>query len=95
MPSALDRPATRRQAGAVHAAFRRLGLGDPGWRDARLAIAGVLAGRADLGSVRELSGGEAGYLFRLLGSCRDARDLAIHLTWAFEDAQREAAGWTG
>jgi hypothetical protein len=42
--SALDRPATRRQVGSIHGQFRRLGLGDPGWRGARLAIAAALSG---------------------------------------------------
>ena len=60
MTSALDRPATRRQIGALHGQFRRLGLGDPGWRGCRLAVAAALTGREDLASLRMLTGGEAG-----------------------------------
>ena len=94
MTSALDRPATRRQAGAVHGQFRQLGLGDPGWRGCRLAVAAVLTGRPSC-SIRSLSGGEAGQLFRLLGSCRDTRDLAVVVAWSIEDAQRAVADRTG
>ena len=60
MTSALDRPATARQTGALHAQFRRLGLSEPGWRDVRLAVAAALSGREDLASLRMLTGGEAG-----------------------------------
>ena len=67
MASALDRPCSARQIGTVHGQFRRLGLGDPGWRGCRLAIAGALTGRPGLGSIRALAGGEAGYLIRTLG----------------------------
>jgi hypothetical protein len=59
--TALDRPATRRQAGAVHREFRRLGFSEPpGWRGCRLAVAAALTGREDLASLRMLTGGEAG-----------------------------------
>jgi len=58
--SAQDRPCSARQIGAVHGQLRRLGLGGPGWRDPRLAVAGVLADRPGLPSIRMLTGGEAG-----------------------------------
>ena len=58
--SGLDYPATRRQVGAVHREFRRLGLADPGWRGCRLAVAAALTGRPGLLSIRMLTGGEAG-----------------------------------
>jgi hypothetical protein len=59
MTTALDRPSSARQVGAVHGQFRRLGLGDPGWRGCRLAVAAALSGREDLASLRMLTGGEA------------------------------------
>jgi len=95
MTSALDRPATARRAGALHAAFRRLGLDAISWRGARLAIAGALTGREGLASLRQLTGGEAGHLIRQLGSCRDCRDLCVHLAWSAQDAQQEAADRAG
>ena len=95
MTAAQDAPCSKRQAGAVHGQLRRLGLGDPAWRGCRLAVAGVLTGRPGLPSIRALSGGEAGYLLRLLASCRDARDLAVVTAWSVEDAQREAASRAG
>jgi hypothetical protein len=72
---------TPRQRGAIMAHFRRLGMAHPAWREARLAVTGALLDRAELGSVNELTSGDAGRLIRTLEYFRDTRDLAIHLAW--------------
>ena len=90
MTSALDRPATARQVGAVHGAFRRLGLDDPAWRGARLAVVRALCGAPGIFSIRQLTGGEAGRLARLLSSCRDCRDLVVLVALAREEVEDAA-----
>ena len=80
--------ATPNQLGAVMRELHRLDLAHPSWRDCRLAIAAVLAGRGSLASTRDLADGEAGKLVRVLGECRDARDLAVLVAWAAQDRTR-------
>ena len=67
-------PATPNQVGAVHGEFRRLGL--DGDRPARLAAAAALLGLDDLGSSRDLSMGQAGYLIHTLRGLAGAEELA-------------------
>lgn len=74
-------PATAGQRDAVMSHFRRLGLAHPAWRDCRLAVTAALLDLDRVGSVNDLTGGEAGQLIRTLGYFRDTRDLAIHLAW--------------
>src|SRR5260370_17094040 len=87
---ALDRPATARQAGALHGHFRRLGLADPAWRGARLAVVRALCGAPGILSIRQLTAGEAGRLVRLLSSCRDCRDLVVLVALAREEVEDAA-----
>jgi hypothetical protein len=75
-------PATAGQRGAVMGHFRRLGLAHPAWRDCRLAVTAALLDLDRVGSVNDLTGGQAGQLIRTLSYFRDARDLAVHLAWS-------------
>ena len=80
-----EAPATPRQLGAVMREFHRLDLARPAWRNCRLDIAAVLAGRDSLATTRDLASGEAGKLARVLGECRDTRDLAVRVAWAAQE----------
>lgn len=72
----MPEPLTPRQRTAVMIRFGELGLARLAWRDRRLAIAAVITDHPGLGSIKELTFGEAGYLLSVLRSCRDCRDLA-------------------
>jgi hypothetical protein len=65
-------PATANQAGAVMGECERLGLTD---RDERLAVCAAMLGLDELGSVRDLTMGQAGQLVRALRSARSRGDL--------------------
>lgn len=67
-------PATPNQRGAVMREFGRLGFGDAD-RAERLAVCAGMLGLAELGSTRDLTKGQAGYLVRLLGRCGSRADL--------------------
>ena len=83
-----EAPATPNQLGAVMRELHRLDLAHPAWRDCRLDVLAVLAGRDSLASTRDLADGEAGKLVRVLGECRDARDLAVLVAWAAQERTR-------
>jgi hypothetical protein len=70
---ATEPPATSLQIGAINGEFRELGVHD---RRARRALAARLAGIGPLGSMTELTTGQAGRLIREL---RGTDDLAVLL----------------
>ena len=75
------KPLTSTQRGAIMGHLHRLGLDQPAWRAARLAICAALLGVERVESITHLSRGQGGQLVGTLGRCRDARDLAAALAW--------------
>jgi hypothetical protein len=76
------KPLTSTQRGAIMGHFHRLGLDQPALRYARLAIMTTLLDLDEhIGSVKNLTLGEAGQLVSTLECCCDARDLAAALAW--------------
>lgn len=75
----------------MHQEFARLGWPE-GDRAGRLAACALLLGLDGLGSSRDLSMGQAGYLARLLAGMPDAGGLAAELDARRQPALRAAAG---
>ncbi len=67
-------PATRNQVGAIHREFERLGFGEKD-RAARLAISAAMLEFDSLGSIRDLTMGEAGRLVHMLLGTGDRGEL--------------------
>jgi hypothetical protein len=69
-----EQPLTKRQLGAIHGEFRRLGFGDDA-RAERLAISAALLDLVELDSTTSLVMGEAGRLVGMLRGIRDRAEL--------------------
>jgi hypothetical protein len=67
-------PATRHQRGAIMREFERLGFGEAD-RAERLAICARIAGLETLGSISDLTMGQAGQLVHALMDCTSRADL--------------------
>jgi hypothetical protein len=89
-------PLTANQRGVIMGHFTRLDLGRPAHRDGRLAITAALLGVERVGSVNDLTSGQAGRLVAILASLRDLRALAVRLAAiATENLTRSATETNG
>jgi hypothetical protein len=67
-------PATANQVGALHGEFGRLGFSERD-RAERLTLCADILGVDELGSMRELRQGQAGWLLKLLTTVHDRHEL--------------------